>query len=99
MTKMGDELYKIAFRYDGDFDWFSKRAEVIKELSYAEFIKNAQQFLSRQNKQRFAVLLRGKIPASQEFRYTKARSSTWMCENSDYSSGSESKDADNNESP
>lgn len=88
LKKMGEELYKMAYKYDGNFDWYVKRTEAIQELSYAEFVKNAQQFLSKQNKRRFAVLMKGKIPENQKFHYTKAKSAAWMCENSDYSTHS-----------
>ncbi len=63
------ELYGIAFDYDADFDWKTKRIEAVKKLTYQDFISTSKTFLSRSNLKRLAVLMEGVLPEQNQFRY------------------------------
>lgn len=54
----GEQLYKLAFDIQ-DFDWMKKRLEDLPKIDYAEFLTFADQFLGRQNKRRFGIMLEG----------------------------------------
>lgn len=58
-TEMGSLLEKLAFEYDGDFQWLDKRIKAFETLSYSDFIKEATATLGRQNKGRLAILITG----------------------------------------
>lgn len=75
LNEMGELLNKLAFDYDGDFDWINKRIAGFQELTYPEFLKIAREFLGRHNKRRLAILLSGEIPEKNVFSYSRAR--TW----------------------
>lgn len=62
-------LANLAFNYEEDFAWLSKRIEGFESLSYEEFISKGKDFLSRNNKKRIAILYSGKLPQEKEFRY------------------------------
>lgn len=68
---MGDLLQLLAFKYDGDFDWKTKRIEAFKKLTYEEFLNLARAMLGRTNKRRLAILLKGNIPEDNVFNYTE----------------------------
>lgn len=70
MKSMANQLDKIAFKYDGDFDWIDKRIQGFEDLKYAEFLNYAQSYLGKQNKRRFAVLMNGLIPEQHLFQFT-----------------------------
>jgi insulysin len=84
LTEMGKLLKNLAFRYDGDFDWISKRIEGFKELTYPEFIEIANQSFGKQNKQRFAILVKGTIPEEQSFNYMRLRGVNDLRKSSEY---------------
>ena len=71
MGAMSALLSKLAFHYDADFDWISKRIQGLEELSYIEFLENAQQTMSKRNKARLAILLNGAIPEPYILQYKK----------------------------
>lgn len=81
---MGSLLQKIAFDYDGDFDWISKRIQGIKELTYEEFLKKANEMIGRTNHRRVAVLLKGIIPKEKAFNYTPLKSLSSLRRMSEY---------------
>lgn len=59
LNEMGELLSSLAFKYEGDFDWMSKRIQGFKELTYSEFVTLSSQWISKDNKRRLAVLLKG----------------------------------------
>lgn len=71
MEDMGDLMQKLAFKYDGDFDWINKRIEGLKALTYEEFLNFAHAFIGRANKRRLAILVKGNIPEDKAFSYTR----------------------------
>lgn len=73
IDEMGAILQKLAFDYQGDFDWISKRIQAMKDLTYAEFTAMAEGFMDRQNKRRVAILFKGSIPKAEEFNYLPIR--------------------------
>lgn len=84
ITEMGDLLRTLAFRYKGDFDWISKRVQGFKDLTYEEFLKYAQEFLSKNNKRRIGVLMQGTLTQENSFRYTQLDSIKEIREESPY---------------
>lgn len=59
LLEMGARLHTLAFKYQGRFDWFSKRAHALKDLSYEEFIQAVEASFSPDNPRRIAILLEG----------------------------------------
>lgn len=84
ITEMGDLLEKLAFDHDADFDWVAKRIQGVKELTYAEFLKMSRQVLSKQNKQRAAVLLKGQVPEDAILEYAPIRTISRLRKLSEY---------------
>jgi len=84
VSEMGEFLHKLAFEYEGDFDWVEKRIQGFKELTYAEFLEMAHQLLGKDNKRRIAVLLRGLTPKEKSFSYAPLRSLNAIRRRSDY---------------
>jgi insulysin len=76
ITEMANTLNELAFKYDGDFDWISKRIQALDNLTYEEFIQTANGLLGKSNKRRLAILLHGVLPEENLFMYNKARSWT-----------------------
>jgi insulysin len=66
---MAQRLESLAFDYDGDFERMTKRIEAVKSLEYAEFIKDVNLFLAKENSQRLAILVKGENPAGKPFQY------------------------------
>ncbi|MBF8263465.1 MAG: Secreted/periplasmic Zn-dependent peptidase insulinase-like [Parachlamydiales bacterium] len=52
---------QLAFDYEADFSWLEKRLEGFAQLNYETFLKDAQSFLSKDNRKRLAVLFEGRI--------------------------------------
>ena len=69
MSSKASELYTLAFDYDADFDWFPKRIEAVKKLTYQDFITASKTYLARSNLKRLAVLMEGVLPEQNQFRY------------------------------
>lgn len=72
--EMGMLLHKLAFEYDGDFDRPGKQVKGLQDLTYQDFLKSARNMMGKQNKERFAVLLKGNISEDQSLQYKKCRS-------------------------
>src|SRR5262249_28718092 len=53
---MAQLLNRLAFKYDGDFEWLDKRIAALQELNFEECREFALDFLSRQNRRRVAVM-------------------------------------------
>ncbi len=60
-------LNALAFHYGANFHFIDQRIEAIRALSYEEFCDTARDILSRANKKRLAILMKGKISA--DFAY------------------------------
>ncbi len=71
IKEMGDLLYKIAFKYNADFQWMEERKKGFNELSYNEFLNLSKEFLGRSNKRRVAVLTKGILPEGNAFFYSR----------------------------
>lgn len=70
LVKMGQLLYTIAFQYDGDFSWTEKRIEAFRDLTYAEFVDYAKEFLGKENTRRLAICVKGNLPQKEAVAYT-----------------------------
>lgn len=70
IQEMGELLQKLAFKYDADFEWISKKIHALKELKYEEFLELSQEFVGRQNRQRIGLLIKGITPDDKNVRYT-----------------------------
>lgn len=71
LEEMGMLIQKLAFKYDGDFDWIDKRIEGLKELTYEEFLNFSHLYMGKTNKRRLAILLKGTIPEDKVFSYQR----------------------------
>ncbi len=71
LDEMGDLIQKLAFKYDGDFDWLDKRIEGFKNLTYEEFLNFSRAYMGKANKRRLGILLKGNIPEENAFNYTR----------------------------
>lgn len=69
LGEMGELLTLLAFKYDGDFDWMTKRIVTMKELKYADLLLYAKEALGRENKRRLGILLKGSIPENNTLEY------------------------------
>jgi insulysin len=54
---------RLAFEEKGDFSFVEKRIEGLKNLAYERFVSLSEEFLSRTNRRRVAILYTGKIPS------------------------------------
>ena len=64
----------LAFQYKGDFQFLDQRIEALQSLTYEKFIDLVQEFFSRQNKKRVAVLYEGKLPSPFAYEATTPQS-------------------------
>ncbi len=71
--EMAELLFKFAFKYQGDFDWLTKRIDGLEKLSYQEFLETTKNFLGKTNKRRLAVLLKGITPEEKIIEYFRLR--------------------------
>lgn len=85
VEEMGRLLQKLAFDYEGDFAWITKRIQGFNELTYPEFITITNNFMGRQNKRRIAILLNGRIPKDKEFDYTPIKNVNLFRRSQEYS--------------
>lgn len=76
MAEMGALLNKMAFTYDGDFDWMTKRIQGFQDLSYQQFLTHARHVMGKKNKKRVAVILNGVIPEDSILQYRKMNTIT-----------------------
>lgn len=68
-AEMGDLLEHLAFVYDDDFEWIQKRIKAFEELTFEEFLTQAEQILGKGNKGRLAILLTGTQETDQIINY------------------------------
>jgi insulysin len=64
-------LYQLAFEEKGDFTLVEKKIGALQDLRYEDLKFHAAEMLSRKNSRRIAVVIEGKIPKDNEFRYRK----------------------------
>jgi insulysin len=69
MFGMASRLNTLAFDYDSDFEFIEKRIEAIQKLTYDQLKKDAQNFLSRKNQRRLAILMEGVLTPENDFHY------------------------------
>lgn len=69
MQGMTALLNTLAFTYNGDFSWIQKRVKSVQELTYEQLQEASQEFFSRKNTRRLAVLVEGKQSAENAFQY------------------------------
>lgn len=62
------QLHDLAFEYE-DFEWIDRRITSCEALTYERFTELSQEFLSRENSRRIAVLVEGVVPQENDFRY------------------------------
>jgi insulysin len=65
----GMRLFLLGFEYNGNFELIEKRINALKELTYSEIKSAAEEFFSRQNSRRIAILIEGQMPKEKEFSY------------------------------
>ena len=71
---MAQRLEALAFEYDGDFERLTKRIESLKALKYDEFLSDVQSFLSKENFQRLAILVKGEAAGEKPLQYQEITS-------------------------
>ena len=69
LLSMAGLLHHLAFDYEAEFDRKQKRIEAHKTLSYEKVKKLANQWLSRGNHKRLALLVEGSPCSESPFRY------------------------------
>ncbi len=89
METMGELLQKLAFKYEGDFDWINKRIESLKSLTYEEFLSFTHAFMGKGNKRRVGVLVKGNMPEDKAFNYTRVSDPNQVKKVSTFSPGFE----------
>ncbi|NGX26394.1 MAG: Protease 3 [Chlamydiae bacterium] len=65
----GARLFLLGFDYEGDFQLLDKRIAALKNVTYDETRNMANEYLSRKNTRRLAILLEGVVPKEKDFRY------------------------------
>ncbi len=68
MAGMAQQLNLFAFEY-ADFQWLDKRVQALQSLSYEDFCKGAQEYLSHNNTKRIAVLMQGSLSPEKKMQY------------------------------
>lgn len=84
ISETGVLLQHLAFERDGDFEWIEKRINGFKQLTYAEFLKQANELIGRTNKRRVAIMFNGIIPEDRIFNYAPLKSIAGLRKISDY---------------
>ena len=69
LTLMTQRYYDLAFTQNGDFAFLDKQIEAVKAFSYEQLTTYADEFLSRRNLRRLAILMEGVLPQENLFRY------------------------------
>lgn len=71
ISEMGNLLFKLAFKYEGDFNWIDKRIKGLENLSYQDFIALTKKIMGKGNKRRLGIFLKGTIPSDNTIQYHK----------------------------
>lgn len=83
LEEMGGELFSMLIKNEADFDWKTKRLQGLEELTYQEFIEKSINLLSRKNRRRLAILIKGSLSKEEDFNYTR-KTPQWMHDHSTY---------------
>lgn len=62
-------VYALAFKYNGDFAFYTKLHSALQELTYQKFQEYITSLLSRNNRSRLAVIIEGPLPKEKDFIY------------------------------
>lgn len=87
ISEMGSLLHKLAFTYQGDFDWRTKRIKGLQDLTYTDFVTIARQTMGKQNKRRLGILLKGIVPTDKVLQYHKFMSLKQLLKIASYQPG------------
>ncbi len=68
LKSFNENTFRLGFEME-DFEWTSKRLEALKSLTYEEFLSQSRKYLSRENKRRLAVTVRGQHRDTVPFEY------------------------------
>ncbi len=71
MYDMALQLSHLAFEQNGDFTYKEKAISALQELTYEDFLKDAESFISQSNAKRLAVLVEGKQANEKPLRYAE----------------------------
>lgn len=71
ISEMGNLLNKLAFKYEGDFNWIDKRIRGFENLNYSDFIYLSKKMMGKENKRRLAILLKGTLSDELTMQYHK----------------------------
>ena len=74
LFNMAQRLDLLAFEYDADFERIQKRINSLESLSYKTFLQDVQQFFSKENSKRLAVLIKGEASGEKPFQYEEITS-------------------------
>lgn len=66
---MTQRYYDLAFTQNGDFAFLDKQIGALKSFTYDQLTTYADEFLSRRNLKRLAILMEGVLPQENLFRY------------------------------
>ena len=69
LPSMASYLDRLAFTHKGDFERSEKQLIALKNLTYADLKKDTISLCSRNNKNRIAILVKGKLPEDKMFEY------------------------------
>ena len=86
---MAGILAMLAFKYDGDFDFISKRIEGFQSLTYEHYLELAKNFLGKDNQRRLAIFVKGKVADSTVLDYRRAKSAEYLKNLSTYTTAEE----------
>ncbi len=85
LIEMGELLRTLALKYEGDFEWITKRIQGFQELTYEKFLEFTVQFLGKENKRRVAILAKGTTASPKNLSYIPLQSAAELKELSKYS--------------
>ena len=63
--------FNLAYTYNADFDRIEKKIGALENLSYETFITQSRKNISRENRKRLAILIKGKKVDEKSFGYTE----------------------------
>lgn len=69
LYEMASRLYSLAFYRNANFYFYQELIGALNDMNYTVLKEKALQFFSRQNAKRLAVLVEGKLPPEQLFKY------------------------------
>lgn len=69
LSSMATHLDHLAFTHQGNFDRNEQQVAALKTINYDRFKQDTLALLSRNNKNRIAILLKGRVPEDKMFQY------------------------------